>query len=433
MLPFAAVTTQSQTLPATADAPAAEDADARRADASAFLLLYDGADDSLSDEATLPDLDAEEVETPPADAQAEDDIAATDPAPGEDLTLPVVSVAPTVQPGSAGTPPDLTDLAVTIAAVAATPRDGSTALLRTKQTVTGPSGAEAPPTSTATTAPTLVARTASAPLATIIAPSAPDRTDRIRLDGVARAQTAPRAVEPGMAPPTAVQPQVSTAAGQPAMVVPPVDRVPDAVATTSPDPAPPSRDTVQQASSHLATAAPVSAPAPAAAPAPQAPIPPAELPSRFATLVDEVQLQARDTSSTAPLRTEIELAPAALGRIRVTVETGERGLHLAVVTDQPQTVEIVRRQLDILHRALVADGVVIDRVELGSTPRQSTGESSQGQSASTDGSGPRGDRPTPQNPGGTVNDTEGEAADAAASPGVPTPPLGARTRLDLRL
>lgn len=179
------------------------------------------------------------------------------------------------------------------------------------------------------------------------------------------------------------------------------------------------------------SAAPVSA---AGAPpvAPVAPVAPVDLPNRLSALVEDIQIRTRDATVTTPHRTEIELAPATLGRIRVTLETGDRGLQLAIQTDRPETVDVIRRQIEILHRSLVADGVPIDRVDLSSGPRSLMTDGSQGQSNPTD-SGPEGDRdPTRAHPDRPQAPTTGQAETPpeATAQGKPTPGI---TRLDLRL
>ncbi|MEM7488826.1 MAG: flagellar hook-length control protein FliK, partial [Pseudomonadota bacterium] len=168
-------------------------------------------------------------------------------------------------------------------------------------------------------------------------------------------------------------------------------------------------------------------------PAGPAPVAAPDLPQRLAALVETLQRQAREGAPPAPLKTEIELAPAALGRIRVTLETGDRGLHLAIVTEQAGTVDVVRRQLDMLHRALVADGVAIDRFELGTTNRHGTGDAGHGPGgqAGAHGSGADGT-------GRGLHEMSGDGTESATEADVPPPPNADRPnvvpgRLDLRL
>lgn len=75
-----------------------------------------------------------------------------------------------------------------------------------------------------------------------------------------------------------------------------------------------------------------------------------------------------------PRHTEIDLAPAELGRIRITLETAERGLVVSVAVDRPEAMDAVRRHLDGLQRALHAEGVTLDRIDLGGGQRRDTGD-----------------------------------------------------------
>lgn len=65
------------------------------------------------------------------------------------------------------------------------------------------------------------------------------------------------------------------------------------------------------------------------------------------------------------LTTEMELSPAELGRLRIVLHSGERGLHVSVMVDRPDALETVRRHLEGFHRALMADGVRLEDVDIG--------------------------------------------------------------------
>ncbi|WP_298429169.1 flagellar hook-length control protein FliK [uncultured Jannaschia sp.] len=65
------------------------------------------------------------------------------------------------------------------------------------------------------------------------------------------------------------------------------------------------------------------------------------------------------------LRTELELAPAELGRLRLVMQTGERGLQMIITVERPETMDLVRRHIDGLQRGLLGDGVALDRIDLG--------------------------------------------------------------------
>ena len=64
------------------------------------------------------------------------------------------------------------------------------------------------------------------------------------------------------------------------------------------------------------------------------------------------------------LSTELELAPADLGKLKLTLATTERGLHLTVFVERPDSVEAVRRQLEGLHRALLSEGLALDGFDI---------------------------------------------------------------------
>ncbi len=71
---------------------------------------------------------------------------------------------------------------------------------------------------------------------------------------------------------------------------------------------------------------------------------------------------------------DIELAPAELGRLRITLQSTERGLHLSIAVERPEMLETVRRHLDGLHRALLSEGVSLDSVDIGSGRNDRSGD-----------------------------------------------------------
>ncbi|WP_179378362.1 flagellar hook-length control protein FliK [Jannaschia marina] len=77
-----------------------------------------------------------------------------------------------------------------------------------------------------------------------------------------------------------------------------------------------------------------------------------------------------DATSRSPRVAEIELAPADLGRLRLLLQTTDRGLTLSVAVERPDMVEVVRRHLDGLHRALMAEGLALDGFDIGTEARQ---------------------------------------------------------------
>lgn len=62
--------------------------------------------------------------------------------------------------------------------------------------------------------------------------------------------------------------------------------------------------------------------------------------------------------------TEVELAPAELGKLKLTLQTTERGLHLIVAVERPEAIDAVRRHLETLHRALLSEGVTLDGLDI---------------------------------------------------------------------
>ncbi|CTQ49527.1 flagellar hook-length control protein FliK [Jannaschia donghaensis] len=95
---------------------------------------------------------------------------------------------------------------------------------------------------------------------------------------------------------------------------------------------------------------------------------------RAAQMMQQAQSDAGPRAQPLGPRTaEIELAPAELGKIRLILQTGERGLHLAVSVERPEMVEVVRRHLDGLHRSLLAEGVTLDGLDIGTGRDRSSG------------------------------------------------------------
>lgn len=95
----------------------------------------------------------------------------------------------------------------------------------------------------------------------------------------------------------------------------------------------------------------------------------AQVRAMLPTEITPQTLRAADGS----LSTEMELAPAELGRLRVVLQTTERGLHLFVAVERPEALEQVRRHLEGLHRALIEDGVTLDGVDIGTGDREQAG------------------------------------------------------------
>jgi flagellar hook-length control protein FliK len=79
-----------------------------------------------------------------------------------------------------------------------------------------------------------------------------------------------------------------------------------------------------------------------------------------------VALAAGDTS-----RVEIRLDPAELGRVHIALSRTERGLHASVTAERPETMDLLRRNADVLTRELAAAGydtVSLDMAQGGQDP-----------------------------------------------------------------
>lgn len=152
---------------------------------------------------------------------------------------------------------------------------------------------------------------------------------------------------------------------------------------------------------------------------PPLPVPLPRLRAELAREVKALVQQGRAEMETrrqkdGSLTTEMELSPAELGRLRIILHSGERGLHVSVVVDRPESLEAVRRHLEGFHRALMADGVTLDDVDIGAGGRG-------------------GDRPDPRSAQRTLRVTPPDDGPAPSLPPRPSngpPPAG---RLDIRL
>ncbi|MGB3553794.1 MAG: flagellar hook-length control protein FliK, partial [Jannaschia sp.] len=122
----------------------------------------------------------------------------------------------------------------------------------------------------------------------------------------------------------------------------------------------------------LSTAAPMDAPRGTAAAPPGVPL--ADLGTALRQDVLRLQQEARAAGSLDRLatersgggaRTEIELAPAELGKLRIVLQSSERGLHVQIAVERPETLDLVRRHVEGLHRNLLADGVSLSGLDIG--------------------------------------------------------------------
>jgi flagellar hook-length control protein FliK len=55
---------------------------------------------------------------------------------------------------------------------------------------------------------------------------------------------------------------------------------------------------------------------------------------------------------TSGATTEIALNPEELGRVRISVTAGDNGLTVAIIAERPETVDLMRRNIDLLTREL---------------------------------------------------------------------------------
>ncbi|MEL7182797.1 MAG: flagellar hook-length control protein FliK [Pseudomonadota bacterium] len=148
--------------------------------------------------------------------------------------------------------------------------------------------------------------------------------------------------------------------------------------------------------------------------------------SKVATLAERLAAQneganvSTQRTATGERQTEIELAPAELGKLKITLQTNERGLALQIVAERPETLDVVRRQLEGLHRALLSDGVKLDALEMGSMgARTGQGAAHQAQAE-------------PQRPAMAEPGQDGDA-ETEHPPSDQAPPLTANGRLDIRI
>ena len=186
-----------------------------------------------------------------------------------------------------------------------------------------------------------------------------------------RSNIVPSGADPGQL--SALTPSGTTAGSAPA--APPVARALAPLRGGEADDAPPGRIAATLATEPAALALSSLAPTPAAEPPRQAaPVPMQHLGEAMQretkALVEKARAEAATRrQSDGSLMTEIELAPAELGKLRLVLMTGERGLHLTVHVERPELLEAVRRQLEGFHRSLLSDGVSLDGVDIGSGDR----------------------------------------------------------------
>ncbi|GIT92791.1 hypothetical protein JANAI62_32490 [Jannaschia pagri] len=107
------------------------------------------------------------------------------------------------------------------------------------------------------------------------------------------------------------------------------------------------------------------------------------------TLVDLQQAAGADVrrlqATEGDHQTQIELAPAELGRLKLILRSTDVGLSLIVTAERPETLDLVRRHIDGLQRSLQADGVVLDSVDIGTSGGNARAH---GQQSHSDGDAP---------------------------------------------
>ena len=91
--------------------------------------------------------------------------------------------------------------------------------------------------------------------------------------------------------------------------------------------------------------------APAAAPADPGPPPPAERAADLSRQTPALGPQLAEAVARFPDRpVELTLSPEELGRVRLTLSTSDGGLVLAVTAERPETLDLMRRNIDQLAR-----------------------------------------------------------------------------------
>jgi hypothetical protein len=81
--------------------------------------------------------------------------------------------------------------------------------------------------------------------------------------------------------------------------------------------------------------------------------------------------------------TEIRLDPPELGRVRLTLRTDEHGLVVTVLAERPETMDLMRRNADMLLRDLATGGQTRVDLSFGSLGAETAGRGGQGDDAPT--------------------------------------------------
>ncbi|WP_371157936.1 flagellar hook-length control protein FliK [Jannaschia sp. 2305UL9-9] len=149
---------------------------------------------------------------------------------------------------------------------------------------------------------------------------------------------------------------------------------------------------------------------------------PVPVPELEAVLRDRIQSLARQIANndaqvagqrSAPgeAKTEIELSPPELGRLKMVLQSGDKGLHVQITAERPETLDLIRRHVEGFHRSLQSEGVTLNSVDI-----------------SSDG-GPSGHETRGEyRPDGLISD----GTDAEKPDETPIRPVSDGTRLDIR-
>jgi hypothetical protein len=130
-------------------------------------------------------------------------------------------------------------------------------------------------------------------------------------------------------------------------------------------------------------------------------------------MIEQISTQPRQVAE-GGLQTEIELSPAELGRLRIVLRDTAHGLHIQIAADRPETLDLVRRHVDGLQRAITADGATLAGLDLsgGGDARRFPGSA----------------------PGVPPDAPDRDAPEATAQVAPPSPTLqSGSSRLDIRL
>lgn len=144
---------------------------------------------------------------------------------------------------------------------------------------------------------------------------------------------------------------------------------------------------------------------------PAAPPPPAR--GEYAASVIRQMLEVTGQLQDGPV--DLRLNPDELGRVRMHMVTSDQGILMHITSERPETLDLLRRHIDQLHRELSDLGYARVDFTFGQQGRET-------------GSG------APGHPSRTSDQASGDQQQAILAEATPSSPqLGARDRLDIRL